>query len=256
MSERLQGKRLVVIGAGTGIGAATVRRLASEGAQVCVADINRDAAKGVADDVTAQGGKAFAVGIDITDEASIAVAIKAAVEGLGGLDGAHLNAADLRVIFQDSDALDVALDVFDRTIDVNLRGHLRCTKAILPHLLANGGGAIVYTSSGAADEGEPTRPSYAASKSGLNALMRHVASRWGKEGVTANAIAPGFVMTPELIAGGGVPEDFIAQCLKGVRSTRLGKADDIAGMAAMLLSEDGRWINGQVIHVNGGALMP
>ena len=85
--------------------------------------------------------------------------------------------------------------------------------------------------------------------------MRHVASRWGKEGVTANAIAPGFVMTPEMIAGGGVPEDFIAQCLRGVRSTRLGKAEDIAGMAAMLLSEDGRWINGQVIRVDGGAIL-
>ena len=256
MSERLQGKRLIVIGAGTGIGAATVRRLASEGAHVCVADINQDAARAVAADVTAQGGKAFAVGIDIVDEASIAAALDSALGTLGGLDGAHINAADLRVIFQDSDALDVDMDVFDRTIDVNLRGHLRCTRAVLPHLLANGGGAIVYTSSGAADEGEPTRPSYAASKSGLNALMRHVASRWGKEGITANAIAPGFVMTPELIAGGGVPEDFIAQCLKGVRSTRLGKADDIAAMAALLLSEDGRWINGQVMHVNGGALMP
>lgn len=255
MSERLQGKRLIVIGAGTGIGAATVRRLASEGALVCVADINQEAAKVVAEDVTAQGGKAFAVSIDITDEASVAAAVDAAVGTLGGLDGAHINAADLRVIFQDSDALDVDMDVFDRTIDVNLRGHLRCTKVVLPHLLANGGGAIVYTSSDAADEGEPTRPSYAMSKSGINALMRHVASRWGKEGVTANAIAPGFVMTPEMIAGGGVPEDFIAQCLRGVRSTRLGKAEDIAGMAAMLLSEDGRWINGQVIRVDGGAIL-
>ena len=256
MSERLQGKRLVVIGAGTGIGAATVRRLASEGAQVCVADINQDAAKGVAADVIAQGGKAFAVGIDITDEASIAAAIEVAVETLGGLDGAHINAADLRVIFQDSDALDVALDVFDRTIDVNLRGHLRCTKAVLPHLLANGGGAIVYTSSAAGHVGEPERPSYAMSKSGINALMRHVASRWGKEGITANAVAPGFVPTPEMIAGGQMPEDFVKRCLAGARSTRLGTVDDIAGMVAMLLSEDGRWINGQVMHVNGGALMP
>lgn len=256
MSERLDGKCIVVIGAGTGIGAATVKRLASEGARVCVADINGDAAKAVAEDVVAGGGDAFAVTVDITDEGSVNAAIEQAVARLGKLDGAHVNAADLRVIFQDSDALDVDMAVFDRTLDVNLRGHLRCTKAVLPHLLANGGGAIVYTTSDAADAAEPTRPSYAASKSGLNAIMRHVAKRWGREGITANAVAPGFVLTPEMIAGGQVPEDFIKECLKGVSSTRLGKVEDIAAMVALLLSEDGRWINGQVMHVDGGALMP
>lgn len=255
MSERLEGKCVIVIGAGTGIGAATVRRLAKEGARVCVADINGDAAAAVADGVRAVGGDAISVAVDITDQAAVDAAVKAAVDHFGRLDGAHINAADLRVIFQDSDALDVDLEVFDRTIDVNLRGHLRCTKAVLPHLLASGGGAIVYTSSAAGHEGEPTRPSYAASKSGLNALMRHVARRWGKEGLTANAVAPGFVLTPEMIAGGQVPPDFVEQCLRGVSSTRLGSVDDIAAMVALLLSEDGRWINGQVMHVNGGALM-
>jgi NAD(P)-dependent dehydrogenase (short-subunit alcohol dehydrogenase family) len=117
------------------------------------------------------------------------------------------------------------------------------------------GGAIVYTSSDAAFEGEPERPSYAASKSGVNALMRHVASKWGRKGLTANAIAPGFVMTPEMIGGGQVPEEWIAQCVRRTRSTRVGAASDIAAMAAHLLSEDARWINGQVFHVNGGALL-
>ncbi len=256
MSERLEGKSFIVIGAGTGIGAATVRRLASEGARVCVGDINRDAAEAVAEQVRAGDGNAFAVAVDITDQAQVDAAVGEAVQRFGKLDGAHVNAADLRVIFQDSDALDVDMAVFDRTLDVNLRGHLRCTKAVLPHLLANGGGAIVYTTSAAGDAAEPTRPSYAASKSGLNALMRHVASRWGSEGITSNCVAPGFVMTPEMVAGGQVPEDFIKQCLKGVHSQRLGKVEDIAAMVALLLSEDGRWINGQVMHVNGGALMP
>ena len=256
MSERLQGKDIIVIGAGTGIGAATVRRLTREGARVCVADINRDAAQAVADDVTGKGGQAFAVSVDIADDASVKAAIDQAAQTLGKLDGAHINAADLRVIFQDSNALDVDMDVFDRTIDVNLRGHLRCTRAVLPLLLANGGGALVYSSSAAGHVGEPERPSYAMSKSGLNALMRHVASRWGKEGITANCVAPGFVPTPEMIAGGQMPEEFVQRCLAGARSPRLGTVDDIAGMVAMLLSEDGRWINGQVMHVNGGALMP
>lgn len=255
MQGRIQGKAIIVVGAGTGIGAATVERLCEEGARVCIADINLAAAQAVAARMTNAGYDAFAVQVDIADEISVNAAFAAAVEQLGKLDGAHINAADLRAIMMDSDALDVDLDIFDHTLSVNLRGHLLCTRAALPHLLASGAGAIVYTSSGACDSGEPQRPSYAASKSGLNALMRHVASRWGKEGLTANCVAPGFVMTPEMIAGGQVPAEWIDHCVAKTRSTRVGKAEDIAGVVAMLLSEDARWINGQVFHVNGGALL-
>lgn len=255
MLDRLGNRAVIVVGAGTGIGAATVARLCAEGARVCIADINRDAAEAVAARMIAAGHDAFALAIDIADEASVGACFSAAVDRLGGLDGCHVNAADLRTIFADSDALDVDLAVFDRTIDVNLRGHLLCTRAAVPHLLASGRGAIVYTSSGACISGEPERPSYAMSKGGLNALMRHVASKWGREGLTANCVAPGFVMTPEMIAGGQVSPEWIDHCIKGTRSTRLGKAEDIAAMVAMLLSEDGRWMTGQVFHVNGGALL-
>lgn len=253
MAERLQDKALVIVGAGTGIGAATARRLVGEGARVVLADINLDAARAVAAEL---GAAATALPIDIADEASVNAAIAQAVDWLGGLDGIHVNAADLRTIFADSDALSLDLAVFDRTIDVNLRGHLLCTRAALPHLLARGGGAVVYTTSGASHSAEPQRPSYAMSKSGLNALMRHVASRWGREGVRANCVAPGFVMTPEMIAGGQVPDQLITAFLTRTPSTRVGSAEDIAGVVAMLLSSDGTWINGQVFHVNGGGLMP
>lgn len=253
MAERLQDKALVIVGAGTGIGAATARRLVGEGARVVLADINLDAAQAVAAEL---GAAAMALAIDIADEASVNAAIARAVDWLGGLDGIHVNAADLRTIFADSDALSLDLAVFDRTIDVNLRGHLLCTRAALPHLLARGGGAVVYTTSGASHSAEPQRPSYAMSKSGLNALMRHVASRWGREGVRANCVAPGFVMTPEMIAGGQVPDQLISAFLTRTPSTRVGSAEDIAGVVAMLLSNDGTWINGQVFHVNGGGLMP
>lgn len=253
MSERLRRKRLIVIGAATGIGAATVKRLASEGANVCVADVNLAGAEATAE---AAGGNAFAVAIDIADEAAVNAAVAEAARRLGGLDGAHVNAADLRVIFHDTDALALDLATFDRTIAVNLRGHLLCTRAVLPHLLANkSGGAIVYTSSGAADAGEAERPCYAMSKSGLHALMRHVASRWGRDGITSNAIAPGFTMTAELQASGQIPQSLIYRFLDQGRSPRLGASEDHAGLAALLLSNDGRWINGQVIHVNGGSLL-
>ena len=250
MQERLYNKAIIVIGSGTGIGAATVKQLAAEGAQVCAADINIDAANQVAEEVAAAGGSAFALPIDIADEASVNEAVGLAVARLGGLDGAHVNAADLRVIFEDSDALAEDLAVFDRTLQVNLRGHLLCTRAVLPHLLQRGQGAIVYTSSR-----ENTRPAYAAAKSGLNALMRHVASRWGREGITANCVAPGFVYTPEMQASGLVPQALLDGMLARIPGTRLGQVEDIAGVVALLLSEQGRWINGQVYNVNGGALM-
>jgi len=95
--------------------------------------------------------------------------------------------------------------------------------------------------------------SYAVSKSGLHALMRHVASRWGKDGIRANAIAPGLVITEQLRAN--FPPDLAAAVLKETRSPRLGRSEDIAAMVALLLSEDGAWINGQVFSVDGGTTL-
>lgn len=250
--DRLRGKRIIVVGSASGIGAETVRRLAEEGAHVCAADINLEGAERTA---ASAGNGSFALPIDIADEASVNACVAQAVERLGGLDGMHVNAADLRIIFQDSDALSVDLAVFDRTIAVNLRGHLLCTRAAIPHLLEAGGGAMLYTSSGSADAGEPERPCYAMSKSGLHALMRHVASRWGKQGITANVVAPGFTMTTELEASGQIPQSLIDHFLSKGRSNRIGKSQDHAAAAAMLLSEDGRWINGQVLHISGGSLL-
>ncbi|MDE2410860.1 MAG: SDR family oxidoreductase [Sphingomonadales bacterium] len=255
MHDRLHGRRIVVVGAGTGIGAATVQRLCAEGARVCVADLNLAGAQSVASELRDAGHDAFALPVDVTDEIAVNACFAQAAERLGGLDGCHFNAADLHTIFADSDALAVDLAVFDRTLAVNLRGSLLCTRAALPHLLASGRGAIVYTGSDASDAGDPERPSYAASKSGLNALMRHVASRWGREGLTANCISPGFILTPEMTARGGVPQALLDQYLTVTRSTRLGQVADIAAMVAMLLSDDARWINGQVIRVDGGALL-
>nr|WP_028008497.1 SDR family oxidoreductase [Solimonas flava] len=249
--RRLAGKVMIVAGGGSGIGAETARRLADEGAAVLVGDLDGGAAERVAARIVADGGTARGQHCDIADEASVAALVQAAVREWGGLDGIHVNAADMRALLDDTDALDVPLDIFDRTLRVNLRGHLLCTRAALPALLARGGGAIVYTSSGAADMGEPTRVSYAVSKSGLQALMRHVATRWGKAGVRANAIAPGLVLTEQL--RDHFPEDLRLATLAITRSPRLGRSEDIAAMVAMLMSDDGAWINGQVLGVDGGA---
>jgi len=248
----LADKVAVVAGGAGGIGTATSIRLAEEGVAVVVGDVNADAARAVATQITGAGGRAVDVAFDITDEDSVVRLIATAVDEFGGLDLLHCNAAalDPETILQDTDVETVSLDIFDRTIAVNLRGHVLCTRHALPQLVARGSGVIVYTASAAAFVGEPQRPSYAIAKSGLTALARHVASRWGKEGVRANAVAPGLVLTAAARAGTMAP-----RVLARVPHTRLGEPTDIAAAVAFLMSDDAAWINGQVLSVDGGSTM-
>ncbi len=249
----LKDKIAVVAGGASGIGAATALRLAEEGAVIAIGDIDGAGAKAIAARIVAKGGRAAGFAFDICDDESVKSFIDGAVAAFGGIDFLHVNAADLAIIFQDTDALTVSLEVVDRTLAVNLRGHLLCTRHALPHLLDRGGGAIVYTTSGAAFAGEPERVAYGMSKSGLNALMRHVASRWGKQGIRANAVAPGLVITEK--TRDSMPDSLKEWALKVSRSPRLGEPADIAGMVVYLMSADGEWINGQVISVDGGTLL-
>lgn len=249
----LKDKVFIVAGGGSGIGAATAARLGEEGACVLVGDYDAGNAKQVAEGIAAKGGRALGVQFDISQEQSVNTLVAAAVDTYGGLDGVHVNAADMVSILSDTDAARVDLAIFDRTLQVNLRGHLLCTRAALPHLLKRGAGSLVYTTSGAAYMGEPTRVSYGVSKSGMLALMRHVASRWGKKGIRANAIAPGLVLTDAVRRG--MSEQERGQVLAFTRSARLGDPRDIAAAAAFLMSDDAEWINGQVLSVDGGVTM-
>ena len=251
--RRLEGKVAIVAGGATGIGAGSAKRLASEGAAVVVGDINVPSAKKVAAEIAASGGRAIAVDCDIGDDEAVARLVKAAVDSYGGLDAIHINAADLSIIGQDLDALEVSLAIFDRTIAIDLRGHLLCTRHAVPELLKRGGGAIVYTSSGAAFAGEPTRVGYAVAKAGVNALMRHVASRWGKERIRANVVSPGLVLSETALAT--LSKEQQQSQLDDAKTFRLGKPEDLAASVAFLMSEDGEWINGQVITVDGGRSM-
>jgi len=249
----LKGKVAVIVGAATGIGKATAIRLAEEGVSLALGDINVAGVQAVAGQVNEAGGKAVAAACDISEDASVKALVDLAVKIYGGIDFMHANAADLKAVLSDTNAVDVPLEIFDRTIAVNLRGHLLCTRHAIPQFQKRGGGAIVYTSSAASYAGEPERVAYGVSKSGLNALMRHVASRWGKEGIRANAIAPGVVITEATRTG--IPDEMKQMILAMSRSTRLGQPEDIAAMVAMLFSDDGEWINGQVVSVDGGVIL-
>ncbi|GAA3613287.1 glucose 1-dehydrogenase [Nonomuraea rosea] len=248
----LRHKRIVVCGGATGIGAATAERLAEEGCRVLVGDINAAGAEETAGRITANGGTAVAAAFDLADEASVRALFERAVAAFGGVDGLFNVGADLSLdtIGRDADLSGMDVAVWRRTLEVNLIGYAHTCRAAIPLLLENGGGAIVNTSSGAAFVGEPLRPAYAASKAGVNALTRHVASRWGKEGVRCNGVSPGMVLSETGLAQ--MSEKFRAAGLAGTRSTRLGKPSDLAAAAAFLLSDDAAWINGQTWSIDGG----
>jgi NAD(P)-dependent dehydrogenase (short-subunit alcohol dehydrogenase family) len=253
--RRLVGKSIIIAGASSGIGRITALRMAAEGAAVMLAAPAADGAKldAVKRAIEADGGTAVTEHFDAAYDASAANLVRRAEEVFGGIDAVHANFADLGVIHHDSDAVLVSDEVLDRTLDINLKGMLRMTRHAVPALLRRGGGAMIYTSSAAAVAGEPERPCYAMSKSGLNALVRHVASRWGKSNIRANAIMPGFIVTDENRAG--LPPGFLDAVVAAGRSSRHGRPEDIAAMAALLASDDGEWINGQTIAVDGGSVL-
>lgn len=244
--------KVVVVAGGGGIGAATVERLVEGGARVVVGDLDAAHAEELAARMRSAGGACIGMGFDIADEGSVNALVARAQREYGGLDALHANAADLGVIHQDTNVLDEPLEVFDRTLRVNLRGHWLCTRAALPELLRRGGGSLIYTSSGAACMGEPVRPAYAVTKAGIEALMRHVVSAWGKQNIRANAVAPGLVITPNIVQT--LPEEFRQFALKSARHPRLGQPSDIASMVAFLVSDEAEWISGQVLGVNGAAV--
>jgi NAD(P)-dependent dehydrogenase (short-subunit alcohol dehydrogenase family) len=247
-------KVAVVAGGATGIGAATAARLAGEGCRVVIGDVAADAARRTAASIVTAGGRATHVAFDLSDPASVAALMETAAMTYDGVDLLFNVGADMSMIRVDTDVVDVDFDVWDRVMTVNLRGYVAAMKYAIPRMLRRGGGAIVNMSSAAAFQGEPARPAYATAKAGIGALTRHVASRWGKENIRCNAVAPGFTATETIRS---VPQwpDLEAGALKRIRGTRVGDPDDIAALVAFLLSDEGEWINGQVINIDGGTVL-
>jgi NAD(P)-dependent dehydrogenase (short-subunit alcohol dehydrogenase family) len=252
-SDRHAGKVAVCVGSATGMGAESAFRLACEGAVVVVGDINMAAANLLVERIARAGGQAVARECDISQEQAVDALIHGAARDFGGLDLMHVNAADLSLGPIDGDALSIDLSTFDRSLDVGLRGHLLCTRAAIPLMRERGKGAIVYTSSDAAKTAAPFQFSYYVTKAALNALMRHVAIRWGAKGIRANAICPGVILTETVMRH--MSDEVRADALKRVPSPRLGQPEDIAGLVSFLLSDDAEWINGQAISIDGGSVM-
>ena len=215
-----------------------------------IGDIAEDWAKEVAASITAAGGRAIGVHLDGTKAASQAAIVQAALDEFGALDFYHSNLAGGTE--GDIDALNCTEEVLDRSFAINSKSHVFATQAALPVMLERGGGAMIYTSSGAAIGGNAFQVAYPMTKNALHALVCHVAAKYGKKGIRSNGICPGVVLT-EAVAQHLTPE-YVEATLKTVPHTRLGQPEDIAAAVAFLASDDGQWVNGQVWHVNGGLI--
>ena len=250
----LTGKVAIVAGGATGIGAATAERLAAEGCPVMIGDIAPEAAEQTAEKIRADGGLAKAVWFDLADPDSIVALTEATVAEFGGVDLLFNVGSDMSLLSGDTDVLDIDLGLWDRTMTVTPRGYLLTMRGVIPHMLARGGGAIVNMSSAAAFQGDPVRPAYSSAKAAVGALTRHVASRWGRDGIRCNAVAPGLVATPAIRSAPHF-DGLESAALKRMRSTRVGETEDIAAMVAFLMSDEGAWVNGQVINIDGGTVL-
>ena len=250
-SPSLHDRVAIVTGAASGLGFATARRMVSEGAKVAIADIDRERGSAAANDL---GDAAIALEVDVSDEQSVRRMVAAVVEHFGQIDIVHNNAAalGLDVLGRDGDVVDMDVEVWDRTMAVNLRGAMLVTKHAIPVMLSGGRGAIVNTSSLSGLLGEENHLAYACSKAALLAFTRHVANMHGAAGIRCNAVAPGLMLTDVAI------ERLSERHLKAFRSERLldnaARPEDVANLVVFLASDLASCITGQTYVIDAGTM--
>ncbi|WP_456049240.1 3-oxoacyl-ACP reductase FabG [Actinomadura craniellae] len=243
----------IVTGGARGIGAATAVRLAADGFAVAVVDLEESAGKDVVDTITAAGGRAIAVGADVSDAAQVGAAVQRTVTELGPPTVLVNNAGVLRdnLLFKMSES------DWDTVMNVHLKGAFLMARAAQEHMVSAGYGRIVNLSSSSA-LGNRGQANYSAAKAGLQGFTKTLAKELGKFGITANAVAPGFIatdMTAATAARVGVDfEDFKKGAAANIPVRRVGAPEDIAHTISFLVSEGAGFVSGQVIYVAGGPL--
>jgi 2-hydroxycyclohexanecarboxyl-CoA dehydrogenase len=247
---RLEGKTALVTGGASGIGAATARRLAAEGARVAVGDVNEAGARAVAGELDGLG-----CAMDVTDVDSIAAAVRTVAAELGEIDVLVNNAGtDLFSFFVKTDP-----GLWDFVLGVNLRGVLAVTHAVLPGMQERRGGAIVNVSSEAGRVGSQGSAVYSAAKAGVIGFTKAIAREAARYRVRVNAVAPGPIETPLLNAAPEVYGEIGARLKQGMIDTtqlkRAGEAEEVAAAIAFLACDDASYITGQTLGVSGGLSM-
>lgn len=246
------GERVAIVtGAGRGIGAAVARRLVNDGLSVGLLDRDLDAAAAIADSIPAD--RALAVGADVSDEASVENAVALVAEQLGAPTVLVNNAGVLR----DNLLFKMSLEDWDTVANVHLRGAFLCSRAVQKYMVEAGWGRVVNMSSASA-QGNRGQANYAAAKAGLQGFTKTLAVELGRYGVTANAVAPGFIATEMTAATaervGMSFEDFKAAVAKDTAVGRVGTPEDIAHAVSYFCGESAGFVTGQVLYVAGKPL--
>jgi 3-oxoacyl-[acyl-carrier protein] reductase len=243
----------IVTGAARGIGAATAIRLAAEGRAVAVLDLEESACKDTVHQITAAGGRAIAVGADVSDEAQVEAAVAKVAEELGAPTILVNNAGVLR----DNLLFKMSVSDWDTVMNVHLRGAFLMTRAVQKHMVDAKFGRVVNLSSSSA-LGNRGQVNYSAAKAGMQGFTKTLAFELGKFGVTANAVAPGFIatdMTAATAARVGMGfEEFQAAAATQIPVQRVGRPEDVAGAIAFFTGDDAGFVSGQVLYVAGGPL--
>jgi 2-hydroxycyclohexanecarboxyl-CoA dehydrogenase len=247
---RLEGKTALVTGGASGIGAATARRLAAEGARVAIGDVNEDGAKSIAGELDG-----FACRLDVTDTGSVNAAVVATRAALGEIDVLVNNAGtDLFSYFVNSDE-----GLWDFVLGVNLRGVLAVTHAVLPSMQERRTGAIVNVASEAGRVGSQGSAVYSAAKAGVIGFTKAIARESARYRVRCNAVAPGPIETPLLNAAPQLLGELGERLKQGMVNTtvmgRSGEPEEVAAAIAFLASEDASYVTGQTLNVSGGLSM-
>ncbi|MEX2293880.1 MAG: SDR family NAD(P)-dependent oxidoreductase [Acidimicrobiales bacterium] len=239
----------VITGAASGIGLGVAQRFAADGLRVALLDRDGAAAKAAATDLCGAGADAIAVDVDVADRASVGAAVAAVRAELGPIE-VLVTSAGIEAF---TPVLDITAEAWDRMIAVNLTGTFICVQAVVPDMLAAGWGRIVTIASSSAQSGASRMAHYVASKGGVVSLTKALAHELARSGITANTIAPSLVDTPmarQAEAAGDFPGVDVVGPM--VPLGRAGTPSDIAGACAFLCSDDGSYLTGQVVGVNGG----
>ncbi|MGF1616512.1 MAG: SDR family NAD(P)-dependent oxidoreductase [Acidimicrobiia bacterium] len=248
MVLRLENKVAAITGAGRGLGRTVARRFAQEGAKVVVADLDADAARGVAEEIVHDGGEALAHPMDVTMSADAQSMVQDAVDSFGSLDLLVNNAA---VFGSGANVVDIAEDVWDMTMRVNLKGPLLCSQAAIRRMrLQEAGGSIVFVSSVSGVLATENQADYNASKHGVIGLARCIALDCREWGIRSNAVCPTGMQGTAMMAA--TPPANVAPYAAATAFARFGTTDEVANAILFLASDEASYITGATLMVDGG----